>query len=670
MITWQILLELEQDLLLPLSLISCEKGDSPSQFKCKLKYGTVPDAAMLDCKCIVSEKLFEDLQNYSYDGKVCCPVCLGFPTSMVGPIWPLRTLFEKLQYYKRDQQQGKATGDSNSIVDKASTFSDAQDLSQPQPQEGKLQEKQNLISLFHTIASSVNDSDEEDVGDLPSIHSLDNVSNSKTVPIQDPGSVPVSLPIEVSPAAVQLSQLDEEKEFYFAKCFPMYRKRTQINTHNKFLRAKSKQFVNTAISPDCSKFALITENKWEVYQMPIQSERERKSSEQPQDVKKRFNLASQPKKERMGPNESVTLLFCGKSTGEYGPTFETLRMPSNLSSLHSSFSKREPSKPPKGLSSMAMGGWEHLSCVMSNDLLIIAGTKGRFRVFDLNCGGMPIYTYESTFPIRCIDVDSKGSLIACGITGNDRTTGAEQALILFHQIERESSTSMTENPNITPYSFFPPITTMPPYRDPINTLQFSPDGAYVSCSTALESRFLVISLRKVREPRLVMKSLRSIDTSLESEGITDCKMFPGNSSLMCVTSVAFNAPPIVINTRIQAINVVQSIAQPTMLLRLDELGSKIHKCEISPRNDSIAFLDRNGNVSIMYAPTLLDNEKRRIVLVDAVANASRVREAASMKFSADGHKLYILDRKGSLYIEDFAFALPQNHEVTKCKQVN
>lgn len=206
--------------------------------------------------------------------------------------------------------------------------------------------------------------------------------------------------------------------------------------------------------------------------------------------------------------------------------------------------------------------------------------------------------------------------------------------------------------------------------DPINTLQFSSDGQYLSCSTALESRFLVISLRKINEPRLVMKSLRSIDTSLESEGITDTKIFPGNPNLMCVTSVAFNAPPIVINTKIQSINGVQTVAQPTMLLRLDELGSKIHKCEISPRNDSIAFLDRNGTVHIMFAPTMMDNEKRRIVAVDVVANAYRMREAATLKFSNDGHKLYLLDRKGILYVEDFAYGLPQNHEVTKCKQIN
>lgn len=214
------------------------------------------------------------------------------------------------------------------------------------------------------------------------------------------------------------------------------------------------------------------------------------------------------------------------------------------------------------------------------------------------------------------------------------------------------------------------MTIILPYRDPINTLQISNDAQYLSCSTALESRFLIISLKKINEPRLIMKSLRSIDTSQESEGITDTKLFPGNPNIMCVTSSAFNSPPIVINTKIENIDGIRSVAQPSMLIKLDKLGSKIHKCEISPRSDSIAFLDRNGSVYIMSAPTMMDREKKRLVLVDMVSNAYRVHEAASLRFSTDGHKLFILDRKGILYIEDFAYDTPENREVTKCKLIS
>ncbi|SCU80862.1 LAFA_0C01508g1_1 [Lachancea sp. 'fantastica'] len=669
--TQQVLQQLEQNLFLPSGLLSCEKSINQSRYKCTLTYGIIPDPSVLNCGCILSEKLFQELEKLLEGDELFCPLCHSCPVTMVGPVRPLRTLYEQLQFFKHDDEEAqrglfdasnrKLSQEASSKLQRSSN-PDVDDEDHDKGHPGM--PKQSLISLFHSVASSFDDAKEEEIIE---VHSLDNASNTKTVPIQDTGSVPVSLATTESLSSVQISDLDEEKEFYFAKCFPLYRKRSQFNTHNKFLRTKSRQFVNTAISPDCSKFALITEHKWEVYGIPHQLKKDGKQSKSERELKSRVSRKSQVKNDRSSQGEGVSLLFCGKSSGEYGDTFETLKLPVNLKSLYTPKQLQEmptpPTKPPAD-------SWEHLYCQMSEDLLIISGTKGRFRVFDLNCGGRPIYTYGSTFPIRCIDLDIKSSLIACGITGNDRTTGAEQALILFHQIIKEPSASTKGCSLDTVYKFLSPITTTLPYRDPVNNLQFSPDTNYISCSTALESRFLVISLRKIHEPRLVMKSLRSIDTSLESEGITDTKMFPGNSNLMCVTSVAFNAPPIVINTRIQSISVAQSVAQPTMLLRLDELGSKIHKCEISPRNDSIAFLDRNGNVSIMYAPTLFDNEKRRIVLVDVVANASRVRDAASLKFSADGHKLFILDRKGTLYIEDFASGLPQDQDVTKCKQIN
>ncbi|KAH3900542.1 Ptr3p SCDLUD_003530 [Saccharomycodes ludwigii] len=440
------------------------------------------------------------------------------------------------------------------------------------------------------------------------------------------------------------NKLDEEKEYFFAKCFPMYRKRTQYSTHPKFLRAKSKLFINTDISPDCSKFALITEKKWEIYSID-------------------------------GNSNETKLFCCGKITGEYGPDFDHLTLPhpdaikpkthNGGSETNSSSSKIE---------------WDHLFCKLSLNFLVITGTKGYLRIFDLEKGGEPIYTFHSIFPIRCMDIDYNTNIIACGITGKDRTNGAEQALISFYRIGPQSDDSEI-NGSARPdhkierkvsYTVLAPITITLPYRDPINTLQFSQDGNYLSCSTCFESRFLVISTRKISEPRLVMKSIRSIDTSLESEGITDTKIFPGNSNLMCVTAVSFNAPPIVINTKIQNITMTsnQHVAQPTMLLRLDELGSKIYKCEISPRNDSIAFLDKNGTVYIMSSPTMGDSEKRRIVIVEVCANAFRLREAASLRFSSDGHKLYILDRKGNLYIEDFAAGLPQSTFVTKCKHIS
>lgn len=630
-----VLKELEQNLFLPQTLESCQFNEFSQEFVCKVKYGLIDDCSVLSCGCCLSNTLYNDMILQTGQDSVRCPMCDCKDATMIGPVKELRNLYQQIEKMKSELEESEhySALEVESILDK-----DFDEKMQ------KGQEKQkSLLALFHMVASKIplvsqeglhtdnfellqnnrrNSSirDGSDSGmehDAEEVRVLDNVSNTGTIPISQ-NSISASVKNNFEPLTRPIS-IDEEKEYYFAQCFPIYRRRSQYSTHAKFLRTKSKLFISMAISPDCTKFVLITENRWEVYSIL--------------------------------PEKSPVLLFCGKSTGEYGPDFDHLAYPSDRSVLNI-----------KGTQPAQKDFWDHLHCRLSNDYLIISGSQNRFRVFDLNQLGLPIYSYGSSFPIRCIDINPSSNMIACGITGRDRNTGSEQALIVFHSIERNKVTSEPE--------FSSPSTITLPYRDPIKTLQFSDDGLYLSCSTAFESRFLIISLRKFNEPRLIMKSLRTIDSSMESEGITDVKLFPGNPSLMCVTSAAFNAPPIVVNTKIQDIDGVQRVAQPTMLIRLDELGSKIHKCEISPRNDSIAFLARNGSVYIMFSPTMMDSEKRRIVLVDMVADAYRAHESAAMKFSADGHKLYILDRKGILYVEDFSYGLPQGHEVTKCKQIN
>ncbi|GAV52384.1 hypothetical protein ZYGR_0AG03750 [Zygosaccharomyces rouxii] len=659
--------DIRDSLVLPKEILSFQKNEITDDYSIKVRSGLVDDSSMLSCGCCISEKLYIKLQILMGEGCVQCPSCQSVNASMVGAVKPLRNIFSLLQLLQRNRSESgneleplvgsdrSVTDDSATTAHKSLLIPEGVSLTPTKTGDIPLQyesgrsehfggspnKPHSLLSLFHAVATRVNneslengpyagaanntpvglspEGNDNELSSTEDLKVLDNASNTRTVPISQ-DSVTGSIRNDAQNLTVSIST-NEEKEYYFAKCFPVYRRRTQFNTHQKFLKTKSKLFVNMAISPDCTKFALITEHRWEVYNIPNEISK-----------------------------QNPTLLFCGKSTGEYGPTFDNLQFPTDKEVLTS---KNE--KSPNG-------SWEHYYCKLSNDLLVISGTKRRLRIFDLNQGGQPIYTYLSGFPIRCIDIDPNSNLLACGVTGKDRNTGSEQALIVFHRITRNKVTSEPE--------FLSPFTITLPYRDPINTLQFSNDGLYLSCSTALESRFLVISLRKVNEPKLVMKSLRSIDTSMESEGITDTKLFPGNPNLMCVTSMAFNSPPIVINTKIQNTEGLQNVAQPTMLIRLDELGSKIYKCEVSPRNDSIAFLERNGSVYIMFAPTMMDNEKKRIVLVDMVANAYRAKESAALRFSPDGHKLLILDRKGILYVEDFSHGLPQGHEVRKCKQIN
>lgn len=628
MLATSILDELEQNLLLPKTLSSCKFDDFTQEYACKVRYGIVDDCSILSCGCCLSENLYLEIVKGTGQKNIRCPVCGTKSVTLLGPVKQLRNLYKQIHYYKGNIGKDENENEDLTIEGTSKTLSKT---AEP-PGYRKDTPQKSLLALFHRIASKYNNQAQPPV-DKPrsslqsdqefgllegeETEATDTASNTRTIPISQ-NSTNLSFKNQIEDVTRSVS-IDEEKEYYFAQCFPIYRKRSQYSTHPKFLKTKSRLYINMSISPDCSKFALLTELKWEVHSIR--------------------------------PGQPPVLLFCGKSSGEYGPDFDHLGNPADMSVLLT-----------KGADASKKESWNHIYCKLSNDFLIISGTKRKFRVFDLNKNGQPVHTYSSAFPIRCIDIDSNSNTIACGITGRDRLTGSEQALIAFHKIERNK---VTLEPEISP-----PTTITLPYRDPINTLQFSDDGVYLSCSTTFESRFLIISLRKFNEPRLIMKSLRSIDTSLESEGITDVKLFPGNASLMCVTSAAFNAPPIVVNTKIQNIDGLQSVAQPTMLIRVEEVGSNIHRCAVSPRNDSIAFLDRNGSVYIMFSPTMIDSDKRRIVLVDMISNAYRAHESAALRFSIDGHKLYILDRKGILHIEDFSYGLPQGHEVTKCKEIS
>ncbi|KAL6926466.1 hypothetical protein ACO0SA_001778 [Hanseniaspora valbyensis] len=543
--------------------------------------------------------------------------------------------------------------------------------------------KQEMLSHFEFNVPILNTFDNKNISDDKT--SCSNKSNqSITATIQNAKSSLLNHNTTSSKKkgySVEVTEDDENKEIFYSKCFPMYRKRSQFNVHSKFFTTKAKLFINTDISSDCTKFVLLSEHKWEVFE--IFENFDQKKNQQP-----------------------FKMMCCGKINGDYGKSFNDMIKAENIETLipdesYRIMSTNSQKKKNKYVDNNKVNDWDHLFCKLMNNLLIIAGTKGILRIIDLEQNGKILKTLKYSFPIRCLDVNSLKNQIACGITGKERTTGSEQALIVFQKVEIPDKNEFIKNTK-----FPPPVTITLPYRDPINTLQFSDDGMYLSCSTCFENRFLLISLKKIDEPRLIMKSIRNIDNSLESEGITSTHLFPGNAGLMCVTSVAYNSPPIILDTKIKTIrknntrenakslnklnpNSISTtpqngnktltkdsktaVLQPSMLLRLDELGSKIYKCEISPRNDSIVFLDKHGTIYLMASSTNSfdeNNEKRRVLILENISNAYKLREAACMKFNKNGHKLYLLDRKGIFYIEDFAAGLPQDNFVTKCKQIN
>ncbi|ODV58566.1 Ptr3p ASCRUDRAFT_77817 [Ascoidea rubescens DSM 1968] len=205
------------------------------------------------------------------------------------------------------------------------------------------------------------------------------------------------------------------------------------------------------------------------------------------------------------------------------------------------------------------------------------------------------------------------------------------------------------------------------YNDPINVVKFSKDGVYLSCATILESRFMVINVRNPADVRLVMKSKKDIDTAYESEGITDLEFVDADNNLMVVSSVAFKTPPVLIETLIPKSNPDLLFTQPRLKARINNIGSAIHRCTASPRGYALSLLNKKGDVFIVDISGA--QEIRRILMVDNVMSATKKSESASLGFSADGYKLFIIDRRGTLYIDDFIAGTPQSPDVTKCKSV-
>ncbi|CAI8496316.1 unnamed protein product [Hanseniaspora opuntiae] len=591
--------------------------------------------------------------------------------------------FEKIDY---DKNWKKVIKLRKKTIEK--TFNRVHEIEDDNSRSGPKQiesKTKTLLQLFESVSLSIKEEKSKEMSNAKIIDNkiITNGSditeslNSQENNLQKERRLAENTGIATSQNTFALSKVtedDENKEINYVKCFPMYRRRSHYNVYSKLFPTKSKLYINTDISKDCTKFVLLSEHKWEVYNILEGKIGTGKGNEQP-----------------------FAMSCCGKINGDYGSSFNSLIKDTDTKNIIPDDSFKLTKSDITNMRRIQINNdsgkvrvWDHLFCKVMNNFLVIAGTKGILRFIDLNQGGKIVKTIQYSFPIRCIDVDSSRNVVACGITGKDRTSGAEQALIVFQRITVNTESS---NKNEPEYSLLAPITITLPYRDPINTLQFSDDGFYLSCTTCFENRFLVISVKKIEEPRLIMKSIRNIDNSLESEGITSTNMFPGNSGLMCVTSVAYNSPPIIIDTKIKSskkkvydgnmsftsnneskVNGFKNaVLQPSMLLRLDELGSKIYKAEISPRNDSIVFLDKNGTLFLLASSSnnfVENNEKRRILILDNVSNAYKLKESASMRFSKNGHKLFIVDRKGIFYIEDFSAGLPTDNFVTQCKQLN
>lgn len=673
-----------------------------------------PDPSMLTCGCVVSEALFMSVASPTSNAsniKTICPSC-GSPTELLAPIMALKRIYQIITEKKRQLglailsgrdigigsvkvppklhiENHSASGDG-SDVDK--TLAQDDDVLSVQlsnidvneltskysksiapeldvlsiPSSVSSGRKMSLAEIFQSAVTTIQHQQIQqhhqhqqqqlnpEIIDNP-IYRIDSHTNSGIIDTtnmsyssqassstNDMESISAKITnstLGFNPAASIISYRSEQREKFFQKCFPMYRKQFQHSLNSRLLLPKAKKFVSTSISPDTTKIAVCTEKKWTAYWTP-------------EDY-----------------NDSPIQLASGSSTGEWGDEKNNTFNNRGLRPLLSQAQEQSD-----------MADWSHQIISLSNRYLAIAGSSGILRVYDLKNNGRCVYHNQSKFNIRYMTISPNGSLIACAITGIDNKTKTEQPMIVLHWLHLgdnaplmtiyhnknnpEAAAAAEDQPGAT-IQTVETVTITIPYQDVINSLSFSNDQSLLACGTRTTSHILVINVTNPHEPRMMLKTSRYKESNSEYEGITAIQFLP-NSRYFAVTSVAKEpAYPMVVDSKIRQQQVTVS-SRVSMLMRVEKVGSSIHNLAISPRGDAIAFLDKNGLVYLMYSPEL-DNSTKRIVVAADVSRAANYREAASMRFSRLGHALFILDRKGNFYIEDFAAGSPHQAGISKCR---
>ncbi|KAK6464825.1 transcriptional regulator of peptide transport [Scheffersomyces coipomensis] len=523
-----------------------------------------------------------------------------------------------------------------------------------------------------------------------------------------------------------LKGLSEEKEYNFSKCFPFYRKSSTFPTQQlKFsmsnlsfksnsIMKKSARFIGSdiytyfdfALGNEVTRFVLISEKRWELYEYIVPLSETDTASIKPQ------------------------MICCGKSTGEYGENINNLNtFPSTSSAIKEIVIKNDFNSESSNDSDLKkrLQQWDHLYCKLSKNYLFISGTKGVMRLFNLNrmspyTFGQPIYTYVTNFPIRCVSISPNDKLLACAITAKERLSSKEQPFIVLHRLHASDDGYLHS---------VEPITITIPYRDPIKLLNFNATSTHLLCCTAWESRYLIIRLRNMtggpndssenyRKPRLIWsdqsyKSNRrhrggendgedeeqrenDNDLMMTNEGVTDVQFGSLHSNTIILSSCSLKSrPPMIVrldgalidSNRNRSVSDSQTsitsvggeddeIKSSETVTKFPEIGSSIYSFAMSPRGDGIVFLDKSGRLFLVSTPglrfnstTSLATNKNVVVLLGEVSNAERFTEAASIKFSPDGGKIFAVDRKGILSVFDFTKGVPGDDlDVVKCKILN
>lgn len=722
----------------------------------------IQDASILTCGCLVSESSF--LLN---DGNVC-PNCKSADVSLLSEIKPLRELYRLI-----DQLNSQASAASHVLISAASARrrrssgkrgsvneEGGDGLQQQQQQQQQLSESMDLLSLFYKFAKEEEYSGEitargKSVSKESKVQPIDITATSTALDRQptnftttlfqstvsiSPGAQKDMIHVEarsIDPSSVYippdylsfeknlLQSISEQKEYNFTKCFPFHRKLSSFPTQQlkfnfPFKLGSIKKAISTYIhsyldfstGKEITRFVLINSKRWEVYEYIVPLSGPTKVSAKPQ------------------------LICCGKLSGEFSESLNNLNEPVVIhpkeiiirNDFNSKTEYQNPNSSPEEIKKR-LQHWDQIYCHLTKNYLVISGTRGIMRVYNLNRSssykmGQSIYTYLTNFPIRCISVSPNEALIACGITAKERVTAKEQPFVILHRIILTGVNSYLDAVN--------PMTITIPYRDPIKILNFNASSSHLICGTLWESRYLVIKLKSnndkednYRKPRLIWsdfvyktarrtrnddengeivgddKTEADSDLMMSTEGMTDVKFGNMFSNTIVITSCSLKSrPPIIIrldgamidskravanidNYSFQnSVNSLEeeeysSIISAETIMRIPEVGSLVHKATISPTGDGIVFLAKDGSLYLLSGSNFktklstTSTAKKIVVLLGEVANAERFSEAASVLFSPDGGKVFTVDRKGVFSIFDFTKGVPgEDPEVIKCKIIS
>ncbi|PRT52742.1 SPS-sensor component PTR3 [Wickerhamiella sorbophila] len=308
----------------------------------------------------------------------------------------------------------------------------------------------------------------------------------------------------------------------------------------------------------------------------------------------------------------------------------------------------------------------HYFVSMNERWVAFASVEGHIFIVCLATGNI-IYKDDSDFNIQALDVSLKGSFVVYTILSTDKTTLKKQPMICI-------LCANVAGADDDAFSHIDTVTFTSPYSDMIKTIKVSPDETFLMCGTDEESRLFGVSLLDPRQPRILLRSSRKVSDDPEYEGITDIEFFDDSRSLL-VTSVSQGCPPVIFDTKISngqrrgssSSHTTTNI--PSVVMRIDKFGSKIHRALPSPVWRGAAFVDKSGAVYIL-ASSRLATESRKFTVCLEVAASNTKFKAASIQWSPDGTVLVAVDRKGVFQAADFGAGLPGSSGMSKARALS